>query len=133
MGLPALLWRTVFVVTVLNIAAFLPSFGVIKSDSLVALSNACKKLLSNVFFLMEKGSIMLAAYCSEDLGRDLGRIVHSLSYLGKRIGQCFSPVYLRLFENIGDTLFAVHKNGMAYTEDILIQLLVLLFYYLDSI
>ena len=123
MTLPTFLWQAFVIVAVLNTASFLPSFSVFKLDTLVAFGNACKCLFSNILRLMEKLTLAIARYCSEHLSRDLERLIDIISYFGKKIGQIFSYKHFKLFEKVGNALSVVHKKGMEYTEEILIQTL----------
>ena len=121
MSVTAFLSRIIIVTAVINAAVFLPSLGGFKLNFFASLSKLFVHLSSNVFFLMEKVTLMIATYCSEDLGRDLKKFVHHLVQLGKRAAEFLSPG--NMLGEVGDALVAVHKNGKAYTEDILIQLL----------
>ena len=121
MSVTAFLSRIIIVTAVINAAVFLPSLGGFKLNFFASLSKLFVHLSSNVFFLIEKVTLMIATYCSEDLGRDLKKFVHHLVQLGKRAAEFLSPG--NMLGEVGDALVAVHKNGKAYTEDILIQLL----------
>ena len=116
----ALLKRIIiFILIFAACTSFFPSIQNFFSQVL----NVLRTWIPSVVDLMEEIVAAIHKYCTESLLKDMKRLIALLTDLIASAFNLLQPAVSSYFEVVTNALVALHNNGMAYTDEILQQVL----------